>query len=55
MDHKFFIPSSVKGCLGCFQFLNITNKFVINVFEQMFLWDGGPSFVYMARSGIAGF
>jgi len=40
--------------LGCFQLLAITNKDAMNIVECIPLWDGGASFGYMPRSGIAG-
>jgi hypothetical protein len=40
--------------VGCFQFLAIINKAAMNTVEQVSLWDGGASFGYMPRSGIAG-
>ena len=51
MNHIFFI--SVKGYLGCFQFLVITDKAAMNIVEQMSFWGGEASFSYMPRSGIA--
>jgi hypothetical protein len=53
MYHIFCIYSSVEGCLGCSQFLAITNKAAMNIGEQVSLWDGGTSFGHMPRSGIA--
>jgi hypothetical protein len=49
------IHSSVEGQLGYFQFLAIINKAAEDIIEQVSLWDDGASFVYMPRSGIAGF
>jgi hypothetical protein len=40
--------------MGCFLFLAITNTASINTVEQVSLWNGGTSFGYMSRSGIAG-
>jgi hypothetical protein len=53
--HYVFIYSSVVQHLGCFQFLAVKNKAAINRDEQVSLWDGGASFEYMPRTGIAGF
>jgi hypothetical protein len=53
MNHIFCIHSSVEGHLGCFQFLGITNKAAKNVLEEVPLWYGGVSFVYMPRSDIS--
>jgi len=53
MYNNFFIHSSIEGHLDCFQFLAIINKSVINIVEQVSLWDGGASFGSMPRSGIA--
>jgi hypothetical protein len=50
----FCIHSLVEGHLGCFQFLNITNKAAMNIAEQVSLRDGGASFGYMPGSGIVG-
>ena len=50
----FCILSLVEGHLGCFQFLAITNKAIMNIVEHVSLWDGGASFEYIPRSGIAG-
>ena len=38
--HIFFIYSSVKGHLGCFQVLAIMNNAAMNVVEQVSLWYG---------------
>jgi hypothetical protein len=54
MYNIFFIHSSVEGYMGCFQFLAMTNKDAINIFEQVFLWYGGVSFEDMLRSGTVG-
>jgi hypothetical protein len=54
MNHIFFIYSLVKGHLGCFQLLAITNKAAMTIVEHATLWYGGASFVYMPRSDIAG-
>jgi hypothetical protein len=40
--------------LGCFQLLAITNKATMNIVEHMSLWQGGASFGYISKSGIAG-
>ena len=54
MCHIFFIPSSVKGRLGCFQCLAIMKKAAVNIVERGALRDGGASFGDMSGSGIAG-
>ena len=36
--HGLFIHSSIDGHLGCFQFLAVKNKPVINIFAQVFGW-----------------
>ena len=54
MHQIFFIHSSVEGHLGCFQFLTVMNKADMNRVEQASLWNGGLSFEYLPRSGIAG-
>ena len=48
----FCIHSLAEGHLGCFQFLDITNKAAMNIAEQVSLRDGGASFGYTPRSGI---
>jgi hypothetical protein len=53
MNQLFLIHSLFEGHLGCFQYLAITNKVTKNIAEQVFLLDGGASFGYMPRSGIA--
>jgi hypothetical protein len=46
--------------LGCycfiqkFQFLAIINKATMKIVEHVPLWDGGTSFGYIPKSGIAG-
>ena len=47
MYHIFFIHSSVKGHLGCFQVLDIIDKAAMNRIEPM-------SFEYMPKSDIVG-
>ena len=54
MYHIFLIHSSVEGHIGCFQFWAGMNKVVINIVEQVLLWDVGASFWYVLWSGIAG-
>jgi hypothetical protein len=55
MYHIFLTHSSVEKHLGCFQFLASPNKTVMNIIEQMSLWDVGASFGYMLWSyGIEG-
>jgi hypothetical protein len=44
----------MKGYLGCYQFLAITNKAAMNIVEPVSLWYSGASFGYMPRKGIAG-
>jgi hypothetical protein len=53
MYHIFFIHSLLKGHLGCFQFLVITNEAAMDIVEHVSLWYGGASFGYKGRSGIA--
>ena len=54
MNHISFIHSSSEEHLGGFHFLALMNKAAMNIVEQVFLWDGGESFGYKPRSGIAG-
>ena len=54
MYYIFFRHSSVEGHLGCLQVLAVMNKAAMNIVEQVSLWDGGASFGYIPRSGIAG-
>ena len=54
MYHIFLIHSLVKGHLGCFQVLAMTNKAAMNIVEHMSLWHDGASFGYIAKSGITG-
>ena len=53
MNHIFFIHTLVEGHLGCFLFLYLVNKAAMNIIEQVSLWSGGTSSVYIFRSGIA--
>jgi hypothetical protein len=55
MYHIFCIYSSLEGHLGSFQLLAIINKAAMNVEEHVSLLYIGKSFVYMPKSGIAGF
>jgi hypothetical protein len=53
------IYSSVKRYLGCFQFLAIMNKAVMNIVEQLCLWRtvliyDGVYFRYITMSGVSG-
>ena len=52
-EPHFFSHSSVERHLGCFQFLAIMNKDVMNIVEQVFSWNVIASFGHMPRSGIA--
>ena len=36
--HRLFIYSPMKGHLGCFQALVITNKVAINIHTHVFVW-----------------
>jgi hypothetical protein len=57
MKHIFSDPFFfflVDTHLGCFQFLAIMNKAVMNIVEHVSLWFGGATFGYMPRSSIAG-
>jgi hypothetical protein len=54
MYHIFCIHSSVKGHLGSFQLLAITNKAAMNTVEHVSLLPVGTSSGYMPRRGIAG-
>ena len=54
MYHIFLIHSSVKGHLGCFQVLAMTNKGVMNILEHMSLWHNWASFGYISKSDITG-
>jgi len=54
MSH-YLIHYSVEAHLGCFQFLDITNKAAMNVFEQVSLCYNGASFRYKAKNGIGDF
>jgi hypothetical protein len=42
------------GQLGYFQLLAITNKAIMNIVEHVDLWQGGASFEYIPKCGIAG-
>ena len=53
MYHIFFILSSVEEYLGCFKFLVVMNKAAMNIVEHVSLWNGGRSFDYMPKSGMA--
>ena len=55
MYNIFCIHSSVEGCLGSSQLLDIINKIAMNILEHMSLLYVGASFGYMPRSDIAGF
>ena len=44
----------MEGHLGCFQFLDITNKAAMNIVEHVPLWYGKTTFGYMPKSGIIG-
>lgn len=52
MYHIFFVHFLVEGHLDYSQFLSIMNKAVMNIVEQVSLWDGGASFGYMPLSGL---
>ena len=54
MYHIFFIHSSVKGYLWCFQVLAITNNTAMNVVEHISLWYDWVSFGYIPKSGKTG-
>jgi len=54
MYHIFCIHSSAEGHLGSPQLLTITNKYAINIMEQVSLLYVGASFGYMPKRGIAG-
>jgi hypothetical protein len=47
MYQIFSSHSSVEEHLGCF------SKVDMNIVEQVSLWDGGASFEYMPKGGIA--
>ena len=53
-ESHFCIHSSVVGQLGYFQLLAITNKAIMNIVEHVDLWQGGASFEYIPKCGIAG-
>jgi hypothetical protein len=53
MSHIFCIHSYIVGHLGYFQLLAITNKVAMNIVEHVLLWQGGASFEYMPKRGIA--
>jgi hypothetical protein len=55
MYHIFCIHFSAERHLGSIQVLAIINKAPLNIVEYMSLLYVGASFVYMPRSGIAGF
>ena len=42
------------GYLGCFQLLDITDKTIMNIVEDVSIY-GGASFGYMSKSDIGGF
>ena len=50
----FLYPSSLKGHLGCFQVLAMTNNAAMNIVEHMSLWHDWASFGYRPKSGITG-
>lgn len=50
----FSFHSLVEEDLGCFQVLDIMDKAVIYIVEQVSLWNSGASFEYIPRNGIAG-
>ena len=54
MYHILLVHSSVKGHLGCFQVLAMTNNATMNIVEHMSLWHDWASFEYIPKSGIAG-
>ena len=54
MYHIFLIHSLVKGHLGGFQVLAVTNNAAVNIVEHMSLWHNWASFGYISKSGIAG-
>ena len=54
MYHIFLIHSLIKGHLGCFQVLAMTNKAAMNIVEHMSLWHDWASFGYIPKSGITG-
>ena len=54
MYHIFCIHSSVEGHMGYFLILDIINKAVTKIVEQVSLLYVGTSFGYMSMSGVAG-
>ncbi|ERE71028.1 zinc finger protein [Cricetulus griseus] len=52
MYQIFSIHSSVKGYLGCFQVLAITNNTAVNIVEQMSLLYEYEVLGYMPNNGI---
>ena len=49
----FLYPFFSWGKLGCFFFVALMNKQSRKIIEQLPLWDGGASFGYMPRNGVA--
>lgn len=54
MYHIFSVYYSVEGYLGCFKFLAIINKAVMNIVEQYPCYIVGHLLDIMSRSSIAG-
>jgi hypothetical protein len=54
MYHIFCIYSSVEGHLGSFQLLDVINKAVIDIVENVSSLHAGASSGYMPRSSIVG-
>lgn len=54
MCHIFYIHSSHENHLVFSQSLTITNKAVMQIVEQVSLWDGRMSFCYTLTSSIVG-
>ena len=54
MYHIFYIFSSMRGRLGCFQVLAVMNTADMNIVEQVSLWNDWASFRYMPKWHIGG-
>ena len=54
MYHIFLIHSLVKGLIGCFQVLAMTNNAAMNILEHMFFWYNWTFFGFIPKSDIAG-
>jgi hypothetical protein len=49
MNHIFCFHSLVEGHLGSLQLLNITNKAVMNIVQQVYVWYGVATFEYIPK------